>query len=173
MNFFIFFGYIKIGDNMKAKNWIIILGIFIALALGIYFIFFNKGEENSSNSSNSNYSANRTSSELNNTNDNDSSNNNSKETENKDESNNENKKDENIQIENNKEPTPPIETEISSFTTKIMNKDKARQNNIAITCNSLNDTLVENGQTFSFCNTVGQATTSKGYQKAEIFDNKR
>ena len=147
---------------MKAKNWIIILGIFIALALGIYFIFFNKGEENSSNSSNSNYSANRTSSELNNTNDNDSSNNNSKETENKDESNNENKKDENIQIENNKEPTPPIETEISSFTTKIMNKDKARQNNIAITCNSLNDTLVKNGQTFSFCNTVGQATTSKG-----------
>ena len=29
---------------------------------------------------------------------------------------------------------------------------------------------VKNGSTFSFCNTVGQATSAKGYQKADIFD---
>ena len=40
-----------------------------------------------------------------------------------------------------------------------------------ITCNTLNNTVVKNGDTFSFCGVVGQATTSKGYQKAEIFDN--
>ena len=62
------------------------------------------------------------------------------------------------------------EEEISSFTTKIVTKDSSRQKNISITCSTLNDTLVENGAEFSFCNTVGQATSAKGYQKADIFD---
>ena len=79
----------------------------------------------------------------------------------------------NVINETPKVETPPKETEISSFTTKIYSKDSGRQNNIRITCSTLNDTYVENGETFSFCSTVGQATTSKGYQKAEIFDNKR
>ena len=47
----------------------------------------------------------------------------------------------------------------------------ARQNNIQITCKALNDTIIKNGSTFSFCNTVGQATSAKGYQKADIYDN--
>ncbi len=63
------------------------------------------------------------------------------------------------------------ETEIASFTTKIYTKDSERQKNVSITCNSLNDTIVENGKTFSFCNTVGKATSSKGYQKADVFKN--
>ena len=63
----------------------------------------------------------------------------------------------------------PKETEIASFSTKIYTKDSERQNNISITCSTLNDTIVENGQTFSFCNTVGKATSSKGYQKADVF----
>ena len=71
------------------------------------------------------------------------------------------------------ELTEKVETEIASFSTKIYTKDANRQNNVRITCSSLNDTLVENGATFSFCNTVGQATTAKGYKKAEIFDAKR
>lgn len=61
------------------------------------------------------------------------------------------------------------ETQISEFSTKIYTKDKERQNNINITCSSLNDTYVEIGDTFSFCNTVGKATTSKGYKKADVF----
>lgn len=70
---------------------------------------------------------------------------------------------------NSEQPASPIETEIASFTTKIYTKDSDRQNNISITCSSLNDTTIENGQTFSFCNTVGKATSSKGYKKADVF----
>ena len=65
------------------------------------------------------------------------------------------------------------EEEISSFTTKIVTKDSSRQKNISITCSTLNDTLVENGAEFSFCNTVGPATTAKGYEEADIFDANR
>ena len=65
------------------------------------------------------------------------------------------------------------EEEISSFTTKIVTKDSSKQKNISITCSTLNDTLVENGAEFSFCNTVGPATTAKGYEEADIFDANR
>ena len=78
----------------------------------------------------------------------------------------------NTSNENNSEQSAsPIETEIASFTTKIYTKDSDRQNNISITCSSLNDTTIENGQTFSFCNTVGKATSSKGYKKADVFQD--
>ena len=40
-----------------------------------------------------------------------------------------------------------------------------------ITSTTLNGTIVKNGETFSFCNTVGPATSSKGYLEADIFDN--
>ena len=81
-------------------------------------------------------------------------------------------KSQNTSNENNSEqPASPIETEIASFTTKIYTKDSDRQNNISITCSSLNDTTIENGQTFSFCNTVGKATSSKGYKKADVFQD--
>lgn len=70
--------------------------------------------------------------------------------------------------ENNASPT--TEEQIATFSTKIYTKDSARQNNISITCNTLNGTIVKNGSSFSFCNTVGASSTSKGYQKADIFD---
>ena len=73
------------------------------------------------------------------------------------------------QNESNSPSSTSKETEIASFSTKIYSKDSERQNNVSITCNSLNDTVVENGKTFSFCDTVGKATTSKGYQKADVF----
>ncbi len=80
----------------------------------------------------------------------------------------------NTSNENNSEQSAsPIETEIASFTTKIYTKDSDRQNNISITCSSLNDTTIENGQTFSFCNTVGKATSSKGYKKSRCFSRWR
>ena len=71
--------------------------------------------------------------------------------------------------ESNKKNIKPIETEIASFTTKIYTKDSDRQNNLSITCSSLNNTTVENGKTFSFCKTIGKATTSKGYKKADVY----
>ena len=74
-------------------------------------------------------------------------------------------------LENKKSDTPQhTEEQLSTFSTTIYSKDSARQNNIQITCNTLNGTTVKNGDTFSFCSTVGQATTAKGYQKADIFD---
>ena len=63
------------------------------------------------------------------------------------------------------------ETEIASFTTKIYSKDKGRQKNLTLACSALNDTTVENGKTFSFSRTVGKATSSKGYKKADVFKN--
>ena len=72
--------------------------------------------------------------------------------------------------ENTSSSSTPVEKTLATFSTKIYSKDSARQNNIKITCNSLNNTTVKNGSTFSFCNTVVQATSAKGYQKADIFD---
>lgn len=63
------------------------------------------------------------------------------------------------------------ETQIATFSTKIYSQDSARQNNIKITCNTLNGTTVKSGETFSFCSTVGQASSAKGYQEADIYDN--
>lgn len=50
--------------------------------------------------------------------------------------------------------TEIVEKELCSFTTLIHNKDEERQNNIGITISSLNNTIVEDGKTFSFCDTV-------------------
>ncbi len=73
----------------------------------------------------------------------------------------------NVIEEKNKKP---IETDLASFSTKIMYKDANRQHNMALTCSKLNGTIVKSGETFSFCNTVGKATAEAGYKEAEIFD---
>ena len=61
------------------------------------------------------------------------------------------------------------EKEIANFSTKIHNKEEARQNNMRITCNSLTNTEIKPEETFSFCNTVGKATKEKGYQEADVY----
>ena len=63
------------------------------------------------------------------------------------------------------------EAEIATFSTKIHNKDPKRQNNVTITCNTLNSKEINAGETFSFCDIVGKATIEKGYQEADIFVN--
>ena len=64
---------------------------------------------------------------------------------------------------------PKREIEIANCSTKIYNKDPERQNNITITCNTLSSKEVQPGEIFSFCDTVGKATTAKGYQEADIY----
>ena len=149
--------------NLKNKLWIIlVIFIIIGIVLGIYF--FSKNN----NSNKSDYSAQKTA--VNQQNNSESVNN----------TTNINNSIQNIinttnTIEVPKTTTenkPKVEELISSFSTKIYTKDSARQNNISITCSTLNETVVTNGSTFSFCNTVGQATSAKGYQEADIFDNK-
>lgn len=141
------------GDFMKNKYWIIAILFFIILGVGIFFLFNNQQNTNQNN-----YDVSRTEATSN--------------TNKQDANNYENDQEQNETMQETT-PPPPVETEISSFTTTIYSKDSGRQNNVEITCSTLNDTIVENGDTFSFCNTVGQATTAKGYQKAEIFDAKR
>ena len=155
---------------MKDKKWII-LCILIVLALigaGIYY--------NSNNSNSNDYNAQRTA--TNDDNSNNENNNSSSDENNTDNRNSENTSDQNTTQENNTtnnttEIKKGITTEqtISSFSTKIYTKDSSRQNNIEITCNTLNGTIVNAGETFSFCQTVGKATTSKGYEKADIYDH--
>ena len=72
----------------------------------------------------------------------------------------------NISITNNK----IVEEPLSSFTTKISQKDPDRQTNITIACNSLNGYIVKAGETFSFCNILGPAKPEDGYKKADTFD---
>lgn len=68
------------------------------------------------------------------------------------------------------EEKTPIEAELATFSTSIIYKDENREHNMALTCSKLNGTIVKQGETFSFCNTVGKATPEAGYKEAEIFD---
>lgn len=140
---------------MKSKYWIIIIVLLILIGAVIFFFFNNNSNQNNQ----TNYDAQKAQASLNETAKNINLNTNSKNNANNDNSNN--NKDEQKELK---------EEEIATFSTKIVTKDASRQKNIDITCSTLNNTIVENGQTFSFCDTVGQATTDKGYEKAEIFD---
>lgn len=151
--------------NLKNKLWIILV-IFIIIGIGIGIYFFAKNN----NSNKSDYSAQKTSVNQQNNSENVTARTNTNNfIENN--SNTTNITNPNILPQVSNENEPKTEELISSFSTKIYTKDSARQNNISITCSTLNETIVVNGSTFSFCNTVGQATSDKGYQEADIFDN--
>lgn len=159
---------------MKNNKILIIVAIILILCIGIgiYFFFKNK------NTNSSNYSAERTSTNqdfsANNTsvNNNIVSNSQINNTENFGHNSlMENKANEENEQNNIQNIEPKKDELISSFSTKIYTKESERQNNISITCSKLNGTVVKNGSTFSFCNTIGPATSAKGYQEADIFDN--
>lgn len=67
-------------------------------------------------------------------------------------------------------PAPPVEEDLSSFSTRIYSKDSNRQNNLKITSATLNGKTVEAGKTFSFTQTIGKSTPQKGYKEADIYD---
>ncbi len=139
---------------MRNKKSIVLIVILVLAIIGAGVFFYFRYN----NSNNSNYEASKTS-----TNSNQNTNENSNQTENSENSG------ANTNVVEEK-PKQPVETQISTFSTKIYTKDSARQNNLQITCSTLNNTTVKAGDTFSFCDTVGQATSSKGYEKADIFD---
>lgn len=163
----------------KSKIWLILAFIIIiGIGIGIYFLSKNK------NSNNSNYSASRTSineeqsNNINYSNTNNSISNNRENTTNISDNitNNsiENRSENSGNPNNSSKPSSSSskkEEAIVSFSTKIYSKDSERQNNISITCSTLNNTIVKKDSTFSFCNTLGPSTSAKGYQKADIFDN--
>lgn len=152
---------IKMKNN---KTWII-LSILLIICIGIGIYLFSKNK----NSNNSNYSASKTSANE------QQSNNNVNHFSNNSISNNVENSSNNIVNNTSSNTTAENETQkkeeiLSSFSTKIYNKDSARQNNVSITCSNLNNTIVKNNTTFSFCSTLGPATSAKGYQEADIFD---
>lgn len=69
-------------------------------------------------------------------------------------------------------PSPKKETEISTFTTSILDKTPNRVDNIALTCSKVNEIIVKNSDTFSFCDTVGEVSSATGYKEADILDAK-
>ena len=155
---------------MKNNKVWFILAIIIIICIGIGIYFFSKNK----NSNNSTYSASKTSANeetSNNTNYSNTNYNNSitNKTENNTNNNFSNTTENNVN-EIKQDPPQPKEEQIASFTTKIYNKDTARQTNIELTCSSLNSTIIKNGDIFSFCNTLGPATSDKGYKEADVFD---
>lgn len=68
------------------------------------------------------------------------------------------------------EATQSEEQELATFSTKLGGKDTPRSRNIGITTSILNGTVVNNGETFSFCETVGNPTADKGYEEADSFN---
>ena len=161
---------------MNKKALIIIILILLTLTgVGIYFYFSQK------DSNTPNYEAGKTATNVeNNINTENQSNTNTspsseetqnQETTNERDTNTSNPEEQTKGITEEDKKVEYKEEELATFSTKIYSSDSARQNNIKITCNTLNDTTVKNGSTFSFCQTVGQATSSKGYQEADIFDH--
>lgn len=138
---------------MNKKYIFILILISIFIGFFIYFKFFYKSAKNYEQYNSTKVSTQNSLNKEEEINKNDSS------------VNNEISNNSTIFSEENKE----TEILISEFTTKIYAKDKERQNNISITCNTLNNTFVENDKTFSFCATVGKATSSKGYEKADVY----
>ena len=163
---------------LKNKTWIILIISTLAI-LGVIYFFFSRSNEKTGNQENTNnsqnYEASKSSTNSNNNNNNKSNTSTENSTnELKPEESNSTTSDENAINQNTNPQTAPehipVEEQIATFSTKIYTKDSARQNNIQITCNTLNGTTVPNGSTFSFCNTVGPSSSSKGYQKADIYD---
>ena len=164
---------------MKKFYIFLIIGLIVAgILAGIYFYNSNK-KNNNSNLSDFKYNSTRVATDGNNKKEeeknipenNTSNNNDSNNVENTANSETEN---ENTEKQTENEPIKeenqePKETLLSEYSTKIYSKDPERQNNVKITCSTLNGTTVENGDTFSFTSTVGKATSSKGYKKADVF----
>ncbi len=127
----------------------------------------NNKKVSEKNNNESNYKAERSSVNKNTTNNNTNTNSNNNANTNSNSGNNINTS--NTANSTNNQINQSKETEIAKFSTKVYSKDSKRQNNITITCKAISTKEIASGETFSFCNTVGKATTSKGYQEADIY----
>ncbi len=132
---------------MKDKKWIFISLIVVALiGIGIYFFFSSTQNTNPTPGT-------RVSTD----------NSNPQNINSQNEKNNDITKKESVGV------TEGLEKEIAKFSTKIMEEDNHRDNNMEISLSKLNDTIVKDGDTFSFNETVGSPTPNEGYEKAGVF----
>ena len=74
----------------------------------------------------------------------------------------------NVEESNNMINTPPKETEIANYSTEIKDNSSGRLTNIKLTCDIINDTIIEPGETFSFNEIVGQPSSKRGYKEATV-----
>lgn len=135
---------------MKKNNFLIYVIIIIVVILAIFFVFnfFNKNENNSTN----NLAQNSSTFEEKNFEENSIVYNNLS-----------------VNTESNTAIfSVPKEEEISAFSTELKDKSEGRLTNIGITCSTLNETIIQNGETFSFNQTVGKPTAEKGYKEANV-----
>ena len=157
----------------KKLKIFIIIGLVALIGIGVYVYIQNTNKNNEQ----SNYEADKTSAENNTSNTENTSN--TDNTSNNESTTNTNTSDNtsettNVTSENTSSTenvTKTIEEQLSAFSTKIYSNDTNRTKNMEITTSTLNGTIVKNGETFSFCNTVGPATSSKGYLEADIYDH--
>lgn len=63
------------------------------------------------------------------------------------------------------------QTEISSFSTIIMDSEEGRINNLNVTCNAITGTIINPNETFSFNDTVGKPSENTGYKEATVIIN--
>ena len=79
------------------------------------------------------------------------------------------------------EPTPaPTEVPraaepvlISEFSTKIVDNEPSRLENLKLACKLINGTVLGPGEVFSFNDTVGERTESRGFQMGHVFEGKQ
>lgn len=156
----------------KKRGLLISIALLALIGFGILLYVKNT---NSTNNGKTNYEANKTSSQkenspnIENSSSNETTNNNTS-----NDSITENTTPKNITSKNstNTQISPsPAEEKLSAFSTKIYSNDSNRTKNMQISTTTLNGTIVKNGETFSFCNTLGPATSSKGYLEADIYDH--
>jgi len=134
---------------MKNKKWIfIILAFFVLIGVGIYFFFFVHSNPNTNPTPGTKVSTDAQNSQQPNFNE---------------QENSETTRNESVGVTEN------LEKEIAKFSTKIMDEDNHRDNNMEISLSKLNGTIVKNGDTFSFNEIVGSPTPDKGYEKAGVF----
>lgn len=67
----------------------------------------------------------------------------------------------------------PGEDVVGGYYTSLINSPAGRTNNVVLSCEKINGTVVGSQQVFSFNRTVGERTASAGYQSAPIFAGKK
>lgn len=89
--------------------------------------------------------------------------------------NNQGNKDSNNNIDRmsySKEEENITEVEEAVFSTPILDKTPNRVDNISLTCEKINNTIIKKGETFSFCDTIGEVSSNTGYKEATVLDAK-
>lgn len=69
-----------------------------------------------------------------------------------------------------KENEDKVEVEEAVFSTPILDQTPNRVDNISLTCSKITDTIVKKGETFSFCDTIGEVSSETGYKEATVLD---